>query len=246
MGNLSLKLLGVIGAGMVLAACNSLLGLNTDQASPEPTPQETAQTSQPDSAPAPATTSLEGTAGISYQLDLSQSTVTWEARRIVGAEHTGTVDMAAGLIVLEETDESTPSGQPRLAGAEFVIDVTSLNEAGSDPDSDSIFERDVKLNNFFDVASFPNSQFVVTSVEPQTDGSFIVTGDLTIKDQTHQISFPAQIELSEDAITGQATFEIDRTRWGITFESGSIFQNLGDRAIEDEVEFTVSITANRT
>ena len=39
------------------------------------------------------------------------------------------------------------------------------------------------------------------------------------------------------------TFTIDRTKWGINYGSKSIFDNLGDKFIDDDMEITIDVTA---
>ena len=39
------------------------------------------------------------------------------------------------------------------------------------------------------------------------------------------------------------TFSIDRTKWGINYGSKSIFDNLGDKFIDDDMEITIDVTA---
>ncbi len=41
--------------------------------------------------------------------------------------------------------------------------------------------------DFFEVETWPEIRFVSTSVEPTGDTTALVTGDLTIKDQTHEV-----------------------------------------------------------
>jgi polyisoprenoid-binding protein YceI len=65
------------------------------------------------------------------------------------------------------------------------------------------------------------------------------TGELIIKGVTQPISFP--VRRADDKYVGKATF--DRTKFGITYGSGSFFENLGDKVINDavDVEFTLAV-----
>ena len=40
------------------------------------------------------------------------------------------------------------------------------------------------------------------------------------------------------------TFSIDRTLWDVNFGSKSVFDNLGDKFISDEIELTISVVAS--
>jgi hypothetical protein len=41
------------------------------------------------------------------------------------------------------------------------------------------------------------------------------------------------------------TFTIDRSKWNIKYKSKSFFDDLGDSFIDDEIELTVNLVANK-
>ena len=61
--------------------------------------------------------------------------------------------------------------------------------------------------------------------------------DLTIKNITESIEFEA--ELSNNVAT--AVLDIDRTKFDIKYGSGSFFENLGDKMIDDNFNLRVNI-----
>ncbi|MBT7008219.1 MAG: YceI family protein, partial [Candidatus Jacksonbacteria bacterium] len=72
--------------------------------------------------------------------------------------------------------------------------------------------------------------------------AYTVMADLTIKDISNSITFPVEITEADNQITAVADFEIDRTMWDINFDSGSIFQEIGDKAIKDEIQFNLQLS----
>jgi len=69
-------------------------------------------------------------------------------------------------------------------------------------------------------------------------------GDLTIKGQTHEVTFPATIYTDNEGVTyAEATFGIDRTLWGITAGSSSFFDNLADNVVDDIVAMSFKLVA---
>ena len=69
----------------------------------------------------------------------------------------------------------------------------------------------------------------------------MVSGNLTMKDQTHNVTFPASVSFNENTMSLQSeTFAIDRTKWGVNYGSKSVFDNLGDKFINDEIESGVA------
>jgi polyisoprenoid-binding protein YceI len=51
------------------------------------------------------------------KVDVSKSSVNWNAKKVTG-EHSGTVNLKEGALVFKKT---------KLAGGNFVIDMTSIN-----------------------------------------------------------------------------------------------------------------------
>jgi hypothetical protein len=66
---------------------------------------------------------------------------------------------------------------------------------------------------------------------------------LTIKGNSHPVSFDAHVERSENRVTATGKITIDRTKFGIKFRSGNFFKDLGDTLIYNNFDLTVSIAA---
>ena len=61
----------------------------------------------------------------------------------------------------------------------------------------------------------------------------------------NEISFPAKIYAEKGKLRAEGSVEINRTKWGLTYGSGSFFKNLADNAISDIISFSFSITAKK-
>jgi len=79
----------------------------------------------------------------------------------------------------------------------------------------------LKSGAFFDVEHFPTMQFTSSSTDAKPDGTFSMTGDLTIRGITQRMTIPMKLTLAAE--TGgpsrallESTFEIDRTAFGLT------------------------------
>ena len=57
------------------------------------------------------------------------------------------------------------------------------------------------------------------------------------------MEFSATIQQVEKQITAKAKILVDRTKFDIKFRSGNFFENLGDKAIEDNFELNVELVA---
>ncbi|MBB5515315.1 polyisoprenoid-binding protein YceI [Rubricella aquisinus] len=101
----------------------------------------------------------------------------------------------------------------------FTIDAASIN---------TLWEaRDAHIRNadFLDVENHPAITFVSTSVEQTSDTTAIITGDMTLRGVTQEVTFDASLnQLAPNPFNptqGVAGFtitgEVDRTAFGIDF-----------------------------
>ena len=72
-----------------------------------------------------------------------------------------------------------------------------------------------------------------------------IQGDLTIKDQTINIIIPSIISLEDNYVESVGTIDINRTQFGITYGSGSFFDELADKAINDNFTLKFKIVAKK-
>ena len=66
-------------------------------------------------------------------------------------------------------------------------------------------------------------------------------GDLTIKGITQPVSLPVSLSLGENTMRITGDVLVDRTLWGIEYRSDSVFSDLGDKAIDDNLEINIDI-----
>jgi polyisoprenoid-binding protein YceI len=99
----------------------------------------------------------------------------------------------------------------------------------------------LKSEDFFDVASNPEASFEVTSVAAgATEGTLTVSGNLTIKGVSKNITFDANVEELTDATAKvTADFNIAREDWGVSYEGQK------DDLISKEINFKVTLVAKK-
>ncbi len=172
-----------------------------------------------------------------YTVDTSASQIMWEGAKPTG-KHNGTIMLSSGTIHLNEGN---------VEAGEFVIDMNSINDEDLEGEDKANLEAHLKgtvegkEGDFFNVKEYPTAKFEMTGYENN-----MVKGNLTIKDKTHAIEFPATVTMEGDKIMLKSeTFEIDRTKWGVNYGSKSVFPNLGDKFINDTMKITVSLVANK-
>jgi len=180
----------------------------------------------------------------SYAIDLSNSVVNWAGKKplIDGYINSGVIGFSAGTITVTEND----------ATGEFTIDMNTLSVGltAKKPGQESVLEGHLKGDSWFNVTEFPTASFNITNVSVRTDSDstfqYDVTGDLTMKGVTNEINFPAEIyETASGQVQVEATTTIDRTKWGLTAMSGSFFDNLADNVIDDSVQLSFSLVADK-
>jgi polyisoprenoid-binding protein YceI len=94
----------------------------------------------------------------------------------------------------------------------------------------------LKNDDFFDVPNHPVATFVVTGIEP-AGTEHTVTGNLTLRGETRSISFPATVQVTEEALTVQAEFAINRKDFGVNYAGRA------DDLIRDNVVIKLDLTA---
>ncbi|MES2650385.1 MAG: YceI family protein [Bacteroidota bacterium] len=171
-----------------------------------------------------------------YTVDLTKSSVSWEAKKLVGG-HAGTIDLTSGNLVF--------NGK-KLAGGGFVSNMGTIKTMDGGTKPNTGLDRHLKADDFFGVEKFPTSSFTIKKVEGN-GANVNVTGDLTVKGVTNTITFPATLTWNADK-TVSATAEkitIDRTKYGIQYRSKSIFSDIGDKMIEDNFTLSVKLVAKK-
>ncbi len=192
-------------------------------------------------------TAAEGSTQVAdgeYEVVASESKVNWAGKKplIEGYVNSGSIGVANGTI-------SVANGS---ASGEFALDMTTLSVSSTPtkPGQESKLEEHLKGERWFNVATYPNASFKITNVAKQADSDttfvYDVTGQLTMKGEAHEVTFPALIyQRADGMLQAEASLEIDRTTWGITSGSASFFDNLADNAIDDMVALSFVLVAER-
>ena len=173
---------------------------------------------------------------IEYKVDNKQSKLGWVGRKVTG-EHSGTINI---------TDGKLNWNGKELTGGSFEVDMASISNTDiTDQDSNQKLVGHLKSEDFFATEKHPKATFVITNVKPITKTQSQITGNLTIKGTTKQIQFPATIEAKGDELKANAKIVVDRTQYDIRYGSGSFFDNLGDKAIDNDFELNVALVAKK-
>ena len=173
-----------------------------------------------------------------FKIDAKASKVEWEAEKTTG-KHSGIITIASG-------DIANNHGQ---LGGKVVLDMTTITVTDLEGDKKGKLETHLKSEDFFSVQKFPTSTFEISTVTPRSgvaagEPNFNVTGKLTIKGITNEVTFPALIRFEGKKMTTKADVKVDRTKYDIKYRSKTFIEDIGDKAIADEFLIRLDIVAN--
>ncbi|MEQ9289060.1 MAG: YceI family protein [Cyclobacteriaceae bacterium] len=181
--------------------------------------------------------SFSAIAGDEYKVNTKSSKLEWLAKKVTG-QHNGEIDIKSGGLTFNGN---------KLSGGNFVINMSTIKVLDLEAGSKMNTKLTGHLNSpdFFDTATFGEASFKITSVKKSKsdNANYEVTGDLTIKGKTNSISFPAMVTKDGNKVSAKADIVFDRSKFDVRYGSNSFFDNLGDKAIYDDVQMTVSLVA---
>ncbi len=165
-------------------------------------------------------------------VDLKTSQVTWKGYKVTG-EHSGTINIKSANIEMKNN---------MLSGGSFEIDMSSITCTDMEGEYAGKLEKHLKSDDFFGVKTFPTASLNITEVKPgKKTGTYVMTGDLTIKKSTEAVTFEVTLKEGKAGTTAVAAMKIDRTKFDVRYGSGTFFENLGDKTIYDEFDLNVSL-----
>ena len=176
-----------------------------------------------------------GAKSVTYDVNTSESTLGWHGSKLAYG-HSGVIAITEGSMSVEDGN---------ITAGNFTVDMNTIEETGSDDEESAMkLAGHLKSPDFFDADTYGTSKFEITGSTANTaDGNtHTIKGNLTIKDKTNNIEFPAKISIDGDNLTADAKFSIDRNDWGISYGSG-VSGAVGDQIIGDNIDYTVSLKA---
>lgn len=189
---------------------------------------ETAKTGDKQEASASAT-------GTTYMVDNATSTINFLGTKPVGT-HNGQMHMKDGSFIVDNGN---------ITGGSFTVDMSKMEIQDKDTAYSYKLVGHLLSADFFDAAKYPTSKFEITQCEVLTNdstGTHRISGNLTMKDSTKNVTFPAKISITDAGVTATADFNIDRTLWGLYYGND---KSLKDKFIYPEVNIKLNIQAKK-
>ncbi len=185
----------------------------------------------------------EGSAEVA--VNTAASNLEWVGTKL-STYHSGTVAIKSGTLMLKDGG---------LTGGKFVIDMPTMKSVKDDNETNTKLTGHLMSPDFFDVAQFPEAVLEITAVQPYAgtkaeggneaeiseytvaDPNATISANLTIKNVTKNITFPAKVTVNPADVSAVAKFNINRKDWGV------IYPGMPDDLIQDMIWFGVSLKA---
>lgn len=178
----------------------------------------------------------------SYLVDVAASQIQWVGSKPIG-KHSGVIGLKNGAIFLNNG---------KVEGGKFIIDMTSITVTDLEGEDKTKLENHLLgtgdkegQDHFFNTTKFPEGTFEITAVNT-IDSKTTIKGNLTIKEKTKEVEFPATLTLDGDNLTlTSESFKINRTHWNVNYASKTVFEDLSNNFIDDEIELKVVLSAKK-
>ncbi len=181
-------------------------------------------------------------AGQTFTVDTSASKIRFVGHG-VGKNHPGVFRLSSGSVTIDSN---------KVSSGNFVINVKSMELEEKGGMFDEKLRPHLMSGDFFDADKFGTAKFEITKVGPYTKSgndtsivegaNFSISGNLTLKDVTKNITFPARIDLDDTTLKAKGNFDIDRRQWNMNYGND---KTLGDKFISEKVNIELDLQARK-
>jgi len=184
-----------------------------------------------------------------YTVDAASSSIGWLGTHAVGTgDHHGTIGIKEGSLSLTNGE---------ITAGSFVIDMASIKCTDSLPaEYLTKLHGHLAAEDFFNTAKFATAKFEITHCEVAAnetasgDNTHLISGNLTIKDSTKNITFPAKVTVGE-TVTATGQVVINSLDWGINYDKENMTlaeaaqKKLKNGVVSKDITLTFNLTAKK-
>ncbi|WP_299678227.1 YceI family protein [uncultured Dokdonia sp.] len=163
-----------------------------------------------------------------YIVTKNSSTLTWGGKAAVGGyAPEGTLQIQKATITCENNTITT---------LEIIVDMTSLYQENKQ------LSGHLRDKDFFHVKKYKTAKFTLSEPAAISSGTCILNGYMTIKDTKNKEQVKATVTMQEGMISIAFNHTMDRTTYGVNYNSPSIFKSLKENVIADDFTLKGSLT----
>ena len=160
----------------------------------------------------------------------------------LGHEHAVWATRFDGVLVLDTQDATHNRAVVNVDTSGLTLDESSarvaLGLSPRTPESDRQEATDnMRGRSQLDIARFPQMRFESTSIVPNADGTYRVTGRLSIHGVSQTVSFPATVKVEGNQLVAQGSFRFKQSAFG--YEPYSAV--MGAIRVRDEAQMVLKL-----
>jgi polyisoprenoid-binding protein YceI len=144
-----------------------------------------------------------------YTIDPSHTSVEFVGRHLMITKVRGRFPDVSGTITIDE--------EPEQSHVEVELKVATLDTGNADRNGH------LRSPDFFNADEYPTITFRSTQVEAGRAGTWMVTGELTVRDVTRPVTLEVDFDganaspIGDQRLAFSAAAEVDREDWGLTW-----------------------------
>lgn len=155
-----------------------------------------------------------------YTITKDSKTLIWGGKAAMGGyAPEGTIQIQDATITYENNT---------ITSLEIIVDMTSLYQENKQ------LAGHLRDKDFFHVKKYKTAIFTLEEPINIADGNYILKGTMTIKDKSNKEQVKANITMRGDSITISFDHSMNRTVYGVTYNSPSIIKSLKENVIADD------------
>lgn len=155
-----------------------------------------------------------------YTITKQSNTLTWGGKAAVGGyAPEGTLQIQNATITYENNT---------ITALKIIVDMTSLYQ------ENKRLAEHLRDKDFFHVKKYKIATFVLSEPVDISSNTCILNGMMTIKETQNKEAVKATVTIQDGNITISFNHKMDRTTYGINYNSPSIFKSLKENVIADD------------
>ncbi len=154
------------------------------------------------------------------EINTKESTIFWTGKAAFNTYTlTGSLQVKSGTLTIKNDS---------IQRLEVHIDMKSLNHKNND------LKKHLRNKDFFEVKKYPIATFILKKPTSIIDGKSTLIGTMKIKETSREEKISVTILKENKRIKISFSTRIDRTKYGVKFNSPSFFKKMKENAIADE------------